>query len=134
MMQTIFFSLCLMIVCSGCAVTMSGPVAPVSSSVLAVEHLKKGMGTSEVAMLMDRPVTVGFEVDPATGASKPIEARSLFSTEILTLGGKSYQIDRYIVRMDNGVAVTNAEALYPVVFEKGLLVAHGHDGLEQLKK
>jgi hypothetical protein len=124
-----------MMACSGCASITSGPFAPQAGTTAVPRELqlKIGMSQAEVSAIMDRVVTVGYELDPATGASKPVEARSLFSTEFLTQGNKSYQIDKYIVLDDNGIAVTVEDLLFPVVFERGLLVAKGRVGLEQLK-
>jgi hypothetical protein len=125
----------LMMVCSGCAIITSGPSSPKAGATAVPRELqlKIGMSQAEVSAIMDRTVTVGYEVDPATGAAKPIEARSLFSTEFLTLGNKTYQIDKYIIRDDNGIAVTVEDLLFPVVFEHGLLVAKGRVGLEALQ-
>jgi hypothetical protein len=134
MKETIIF-LGLVVVCSGCSIVTSGPLAPKASTAALPRELqlKIGMSQVEVAAIMDRTVIVGYEVDLATGVSKPIQAPSLLSTEILTKGNKTYQVDKYITRDDNGIAVTVEDLLYPVVFEHGLLVAKGREGLEQLQ-
>ena len=126
-MRTILSVFFLMFVCSGCVTLSSGPSLPPEL------QLQVGMSQAEVSAIMLKPVTVGYEVDPVSGVSRPIEASSLFSTEFLTLGNKTYQVDSYIVRNDNGIAVTVEDLLFPVVFERGLLVAKGLDGLEQVK-
>lgn len=134
-MKAVWMLGCLLIVCSGCAIVTSGPFAPQAGTTAVPRELqlKLGMSAAEVSAIMDRTVTVGYEIDPATGASKPIESRSLFSTEFLTQGAKTYQVDKYIIRDENGIAMTAEDLLYPVVFEHGLLVAKGQAELEQLK-
>jgi hypothetical protein len=134
-MRAVGMLCCLLIVCSGCAIVTSGPSAPQAGTTAVPRELqlKIGMSEAEVSAVMDRAVTVGYEIDPATGASKPIESRSLFSTEFLTQGNKTYQVDKYIIRDENGIAMTAEDRLYPVVFERGLLVAKGQAGLESLK-
>ena len=134
-MKAVIIFCCLMMLCSGCAIVNSGPFFPQAGATAVPRELqlKIGMSQAEVSAIMDRAVTVGYEVDPATGASKPIEARSLFSTEFLTQGNKTYQVDKYIIRNDNGIAVTVEDLLFPVVFERGLLVAKGREGLEALQ-
>jgi hypothetical protein len=134
-MRAILLVFFLMLACSGCATLDAGPftLKTGESSLPPELRLKVGMTQAEVFAIMSKTVTVGYEVDPLSGVSKPIEANSLFSTEILTLGNKTYQVDKYIIRNDNGIAVTVEDLLFPVVFERGLVVAKGRDGLEQLK-
>jgi hypothetical protein len=127
-MRTILSVFFLMFACSGCVTLSAGPSLPPEL------QLKVGMGQAEVHAIMDRSVIVGYEVDPVSSASKPVETGSLFSTEMLTLGNKTYQVDKYIIRSDNGIAVTVEDLLFPVAFERGLMVAKGRDGLEQLKQ
>ena len=135
-MKTVCVLCGLVMLFSGCAIITSGPSSPQTGATALPRELqlKVGMSQAEVAAIMDRSVTVGFEVDPATGASKPIQARSLYSSEFLALGNKTYQVDKYIIRDNNGIAVTTEDLLFPVVFERGLLVAKGRAGLEQLKQ
>jgi hypothetical protein len=121
---------------SGCSIVTSGPFAPRSETAKLPRELqlKIGMSQAEVSAIMDQPVIVGYQIDPVTGVSKPVEASSLFSSEFLTKGNKTYQVDKYITRDDDGIAVTVEDLLYPVAFERGLLVAKGREGLEALKK
>lgn len=133
-MRPIVLVLVLLAACSGCVTVTSGP-PPVKAGALAVPpeiELKPGMTVAEVFAIMDRAVTVGYDVDVKTGVARPIEARSLFSTEILTAGNRTCQVDKYIVRTDSGIAVTAEDLLFPVVFERGLLIAKGREGLEAL--
>jgi hypothetical protein len=124
----------LVMVCSGCSIVTSGPLAPKAGATALPRELqlKIGMSKAEVSAIMDRTVIVGYEIDPVTGKSKPVEAPSLFSTEFIAQGKKTYQVDKYITRDDNGIAVTVEDLLYPVVFDHDLLVAKGREGLEQL--
>jgi hypothetical protein len=135
MMRAFLLAFSVLLMCSGCAILTDGPFASkTTETALPPElRLKVGMTRAEVSAIMDRPVVVGYEIDPASGKASPVEAKSLFSTELMTVGGKEYQVDKYIIRSDNGIAVTAEDLLFPVVFERGLLVAKGHDGLEQLK-
>ena len=113
---------------TGCAsLPETGSVPPLAGKVTL------GMTRPEVVAIMDTMVTVGFEIDPLTGADKPVEAKNLYSTEILSLAASVYQVDRYIVRSVNGLASIAEADLFPVVYRNNILVAKGQDGVKALK-
>lgn len=117
----------------GCTLTVKAP--PVAAPAIpAQERISLGMTRDAVTAVMSRPVTVGFEIDPATGTSHPIEVGSLFSSEILSLGAETYLVDYYIVDAEKAqVQIADAD-LFPVVFRNDLLVAKGQDGLKAIKE
>ena len=115
----------------GCAL-VSTSMVPVAVPQRPVDRLTLGMTRVEVAAIMDARVIVSYEIDPVNGASKPVEARNLYSSEIVDINGVSCQIDRYIIHPPVAARVADAE-LYPVVYKNGLLIAKGMSGLSELK-
>ena len=92
-----------------------------------------GMTHAEVVALLDGKVTVGYEVDPATGAVRSIEASRLYSSEVLSAGAQSYQVDQYIAH-DAAEGAVNVEAdLFPLAYKDGILVAKGSFAVDALK-
>jgi hypothetical protein len=129
------FLIVLCVLCSGCAVISSAPsIFNPGKTANPEQMVQKGMSRQQVSSIMDKVVTVGFDIDPTTGISRPIETKSLFSSEIMMIKGQSCQVDRYIIRSNNGLAVTSEDALFPVVYEKGVVIAKGWGEFELLKK
>ncbi len=115
----------------GCAV-VSTSIVPTAMPWRPADRLTLGMTRAQVLALMDAKVVVGYEIDPVTGVSKPVEAQALYSSERVDIGGLVYQVDRYIVHPPAAERVAESE-LFPVVYKDGLLVAKGYDGLMGLK-
>ncbi|MFH0753121.1 MAG: hypothetical protein V2A70_00980, partial [Candidatus Omnitrophota bacterium] len=119
--------LCLMLIgASGCTV-VSTSIVPVVLPQNPVDRLTPGMTRAEVMAIMDARVVVGYEIDPFTGISKPVESKNLYSSEMMEAGGFSYQVDRYIIRPSAAERVSEA-GLFPVVYRNGFLVAKGYEG------
>jgi hypothetical protein len=94
------------------------------------------MTRAKVAGLMARQVKVGVEIDPVSGEVRPIEIKSLYSTEMLQLGKEVYLVDRYMdgeIQPDKVRGNIADDLLMPMVFYNDLLVAKGREGLEALK-
>ncbi|GEM_PF-4227081 len=117
--------------CAGCAGLPNSILPPTVT--LPSDRLTPGITRAAVVAIMDAPVTVGYEIDPFSGVSRPIKVQSLYSSELITLQGGVYQVDRYIVRAPAAGATVAEENLYPVVYKDGLLAAKGRDGLAGLK-
>ena len=116
----------------GCATVPNSAVPPPAPASLA-DQVTPGMTFASVAAIMDGKVVVGYELDPATGASRAIVSQRLYSSEILSVNGRNYKVDRYILRAPvTGAGVSDAE-LFPVIYKDGLVVAKGRDGLGQIR-
>ncbi|MBF0330384.1 MAG: hypothetical protein HQL17_00475 [Candidatus Omnitrophica bacterium] len=116
---------------SGCSM-VSTSIAPAVVAARPVDRLTLGMTRSEALAIMDAKVVVGYDVDQVSGVSKPIETKSLYSSEMTDINGVAYQVDRYIVRPPASMRMAESE-LYPVVYKDGFLAAKGYDGLAGLK-
>lgn len=83
--------------------------------------------------MMTRTVIIGYEIDPGTGEPKPLEAGSLYSTEVLTAGNETYMVDAYITgNFQAGRPVTDA-VLTPMIFRNDILCGKGRDALAAIK-
>jgi hypothetical protein len=80
---------------------------------------------------MEGTVVAGFEIDSATGQQKPIRIRRLYSTEVVTVGGTDYVVDRFLLKPPG--KDTDKE-LYPVVFKDNILVDKGPAALTLIEK
>ncbi len=131
-MKKHFWLVLVVIGCCGCG-TIANSVVPAPGPVPLQEQVTLGMTHAAVALVMDGKVVVGYEIDPATGASKAIMSQRLFSSEMLDVKGQAYRVDRYILRgAATGEGITESE-LFPVVYKEGLVVAKGRDGLERVR-
>ncbi len=131
-MKRYFYLAALALGCCGC-VTIPNSVVPHPAPVPLSDQVTPGMTFASVAAVMNGKVVVGYELDPATGASRPILSQRLYSSELLSVNGKKYKVDRYIIRAAaTGVAVSEAE-LFPVVYQDGLVVAKGPEGLARIR-
>lgn len=117
---------------AGC-VTVPNSVMPTNTEVRPSDRVTLGMTRAMVSSIMDARVVVGYEIDPATGVSRPIEAQNLYSSEILKINGTTYQVDRYIVHPPLAGAQMSEAELFPVIYKYGLVVATGREGLEAVK-
>ncbi len=132
----LFYGILLVLFLSGCAtVGVKESAAPIEA-VKALDPFVKvvvGMTHAEVTELLNGKVTVGYEVDPATGAVHSIEASRLYASEVLSVGAQTYQVDRYIAH-DTSEGVANVEAdLFPLAYKDGILIAKGLLALEALR-
>jgi tetrahydromethanopterin S-methyltransferase subunit B len=122
---------------SGCvSVSTLPPAVPVQVKPAQADPFKGivlGMGHATVAGLLDGEVTVGFEVDPQTGAFRPIREKTLVSSEVLEIRGQVYQIDMYLPRMSSEQLLDPSQAAaksYPLIFRDGVLVGKGDADLQ----
>jgi hypothetical protein len=132
----LFYGVLLMLLVSGCTtVGTQGNVGQTEAAVAADPFVKVvvGMTHKEVTDLLDGKVTVGYEVDPATGAVRSIEAGRLYASEILNIAGQSYQVDRYIAHDTRDGAINVEADLFPLAYKDGILVAKGVLAVEALK-
>jgi hypothetical protein len=129
-MKRILFILALVLTGAGCVTVPNSIVS--STTARPSDRLTLGMTRAAVASIMDTRVVVGYEIDPDTGASKSVEAKNLYSSEIITVQEVSYQVDRYIVRPAMASARVKETELFPVVYKAGLVVAIGREGLVSL--
>lgn len=127
-MQKFLMLMLLVFVGAGCA-TLSVPVAMTPVIALPQEQLTPGMTRAEAVAVMAAQVVVGYEADPASGVFKPIKAQNLYSAELVTVKGTTYQVDRYIVREPAPGTPVALDILFPVVYKDGILTAKGRDGL-----
>lgn len=131
-MKKIFFILVMGLMGAGC-VTVPNSVVPPTNAARPADRVTPGLTRAAVASIMDTRVVVGYEIDPDTGLSKPVEARNLYSSEIIKVREAAYQVDRYIVRPAMASARIAETELFPVVYKDGLVVAVGREGLAALK-
>ncbi len=119
---------------SGCASVDLPQVSVIAAPSRTISVLPSlGLTRQEVSALMTRPVTVGYQVDPSTGLSKPIAANSLYATEIVTSGGETYIVDQYITGDAGAVRGSLEERLVPMIFRNGLLVGNSRAALDALR-
>jgi hypothetical protein len=130
-MKRIFPVLVLVIMAAGC-VTVPNSIVPATTVTKPSDRITLGMTRAVVASIMDARVVVGYEVDPNTGLSKPVEVKNLYSSEAMKIDGISYEVDRYIVRPPLAGARIGEAELFPVVYKYGLVAAVGHDALAAL--
>ena len=116
---------------AGCVTVPNSVVAP-NAGARPSDRVTPGMTRAAVAAIMDGRVVVGYEIDPDTGLSRPVEAKNLYSSEIVKIGDKAYQVDRYIIRPAMASARIAETELFPVVYKDGLVVAAGRQGLAAL--
>ena len=112
--------------------TVPNSVVTPAASVRPSDRVTLGMTHAVVSSIMDARVVVGYEVDNATGAEKPVEAQNLYSSEIVKINEISYQVDRYIIRPPQAGSHVGEAELFPVVYKYGLVVATGRNGLAAL--
>lgn len=122
----------LLVGCCGCG-TIANSVVPAAGPVPLQEQVTLGMTYPNVALVMNGSVVVGYEIDPATGASKPITVQRLYSSEMLNIKDQAYKVDLYILRSPVTGAGVNEGELFPVVYKDGLVVAKGRDGLARIR-
>ncbi len=122
--------LLLVISLSGCSLPLRSDIVNMAPKPL-VPTL--GMTRAEVSALMSHPVTVGYEVDPATGALKPIEAKSLYSSEMLTVAHQDYLVDSYITGVQRAGKPIGEDVLTPMIFKDNILCGQGREALTTLK-
>ena len=97
-----------------------------------------GMTRDNVCALMNRNVLTGYEIDPATGEARPIEMKSLYSTEIMASGAESYLVDFFITGIvktedaPGGGRMMSAGSLTPMIFKDNILVGMGNDAFAAL--
>ncbi len=127
-MRKFLMLMLLVFVGAGCA-TLSVPVAMTPVIALPQEQLTPGMTRAEAVAVMAAQVVVGYEADPASGVFKPVKAQNLYSAELITVKGTTYQVDRYIVREPAPGTPVDLDILFPVVYKDGILTAKGRDGL-----
>lgn len=122
---------------SGCALTMKDiPVigAPAPRETGPGADVSLGMTRAQVTGVMNKLVTVGFEVDPAAGVTKAIQINSLYSSEVLTVDTQLYQVDYYIVDTHKAqMRIADAD-LFPVAFRNDILTAKGQPDVAALKE
>ncbi len=129
-MRYIFLVL-FMIVLGGCSsLPLNSSLLPVASQAM---EPTLGMTRPQVAALMTRTVTVGYEIDPVTGEAKPLEAKSLYSTEVVPVGNETYLVDSYIIGVPLPGHPVTASGLMPMIFKDDLLCGKGRDALAALK-
>ncbi len=132
----LFYGVLLVLLVSGCAtVGIKESVAPIEAVKAPGPFVKVvvGMTHAEVVELLNGKVTVGYEVDPATGAVHSIEASRLYASEVLSVGSQSYRVDQYIAH-DTSEGAANVEAdLFPLAYKDGILIAKGLLAVEALK-
>jgi hypothetical protein len=132
-MKNLLLVMLLVIMASGCA-TVPNSVAPAMPAIQPSERVSLGMTRPMVCTIMDGRVAVRYQIDAATGVSKPVEAQNLYSSEIVRISGTAYQVDRYLLRSPfQPVHITEVE-LFPVVYKNGLVVARGYDALKALER
>ncbi|MBF0388405.1 MAG: hypothetical protein HQL20_11265 [Candidatus Omnitrophica bacterium] len=120
----------LLLAVNGCALLPNTSLVPV---VQAAPEPTLGMTRAQVTAIMSRTVTIGYEVDPVSGAVKPLEINSLYSTEMLTVGNDFYLVDSFITGPAKaGIPVTEAE-LTPMIFKNDLLCGKGRSALAAIK-
>ena len=127
-MKKISLILVLVLMGAGCE-TVPTSIVPSNASMRPSDRVSLGMTRAVVTSIMDGRVVVGYEIDPDTGLSKSVEAKNLFSSEIIKVKDVSYQVDRYIVRPAVASARIAETELFPVVYKDGLVVATGRAGL-----
>jgi len=118
---------------SGCSTMDLPKVSGFASPARPAALPSLGLTRKEVSALMTRPVTVGYQIDPSTGLSKPITANSLYGTEILIIGGETYIVDQYITGDAGAVRGSLEDRLVPMVFKNDLLVGNSQAALDGLK-
>ena len=124
-------------VMNGCALTMKDvPLigASPSQETGPGSGISLGMTREQVTAVMNKLVTVGFEVDSSAGVTKAIQINSLYSSEMLTLSGLPYQVDYYIVDTEKAQTKVADADLFPVVFQNNILAAKGQAELAALKE
>ncbi|MBF0122562.1 MAG: hypothetical protein HQL21_04015 [Candidatus Omnitrophica bacterium] len=138
MKKNIFiFVLFSMMALSGCALTMKDvPLLGASATQEAGpgSGISLGMTREQVTAVMNKLVTVGFEIDSSSGVTKAIQINSLYSAEVLTLGPQAYQVDYYIVDTQKAQTRIADADLFPVVFQNNILAAKGQAELTALKE
>ena len=131
-MKRYFFLSGLVFACCGCATVPNSVVPPPAPASLA-DQVTPGMTFTSVAAVMEGKVVVGYELDPATGVAKPTMSQRLYSSEMLSVNGQTYKVDRYIIRTPVTGAGVNEGELFPVIYKDGLVVAKGRDGLTRIR-
>ncbi len=124
------FLLLFVAVFSGCSLPLGSSLLPAASK---DQRPTLGMTRPQVSALMMHPVIVGFEIDPVTGEPKPLETKSLYSTEVMTVGNGTYLVDSYIIGVLKPGQPVTATGLMPMIFSNDLLVGQGRDALTALK-
>ena len=130
-MKKILFILVLVMMAAGCETVPTSIVLP-NAAARPADRITLGMTRAAVVAIMDGRVVVGYEIDPDTGMSRSVEARNLYSSEIVKVKDVPYQVDRYIVRPAMKSARIAETELFPIVYKAGLVVAVGRDGLASL--
>ena len=132
----IFFLIFLMAAFSGCTLTMKDVplIAPPVQETGPGAGISLGMMREQVTAAMGKLVTVGFEADPSTGATKAIQINSLYSSEVLTLGEQVFQVDYYIVDTQKAQTKIADADLFPVIFKDNILAGKGQADLAALKE
>ncbi|MEI6438538.1 MAG: hypothetical protein WCO69_07310 [Candidatus Omnitrophota bacterium] len=118
----------LMISVSGCS-SLNTSLIPAP----AAQGPTLGMTRAQVAALMTKMVVVGYEIDPSSGAAKPLEVKSFYSTEMLPSGNENYLVDSYITGVLPAGQRVKESGLTPMIFKNDILCGTGHESLAALK-
>ena len=117
-------------------VLLSGCGLPLRSDIVINPPAKLeptvGMTRVEVQALMNRRVTIGYEVDPVSGASKPVEVQNLYSSEKILVSGQEYWVDSYITGVPTSGGPVSRDMLTPMIFKDNTLAGKGREALVAL--
>ena len=114
---------------SGCGLPLRSGILPAATAF----EPTPGMRRSAVSALMADTVVVGYEVDPVTGGSRPVEAKSLYSSEIFFVDGQEYLVDSYITGVARSGQPVSESILTPMIFRNDVLIGKGRDALAAVK-
>jgi hypothetical protein len=132
-MKRISALIVLLVVCAGCA-AVPNSVMRVDPRLEPAERITLGMTRAVVAGIMKARLVTGYEIDPVTGAGKPLEVQSLYSSELVDINGVVHQVDRYLTDSPKDPSRIASADLFDVVYRNGLVVAKGRDAAHTLRQ
>ena len=93
---------------------------------LSLRLIHEGMTKKEVQAALGTEIVVGYELaEPETGQYRPITLQNPYRAESLQKGTQRFDIDYYIVGINQADDQVTDDELVPLVFQKEKLVGMG---------
>ncbi|MCK5214024.1 MAG: hypothetical protein KAR05_01565 [Candidatus Omnitrophica bacterium] len=120
---------------TGCMSLLEDPTPEVESAAnipvmkrrfVSLRQVRNGMTKSEVASVVGYKVVVGYElIDLNKEQYKPVTLENPYRSEVMQKNGKRYDIDYYLVGIQEPDDKVSDDELVPLVFQKDKLIGQG---------
>jgi len=127
------FFVCLIL--AGCMSLLEDPTPEVESTAnipimkrrfVSLWQVHNGMTKSEVTSVVGDRVVVGYElIDPNKEQYKPVTLENPYRSEVMQKSGRRYDIDYYLVGIQDADGKVSDDELVPLVFQKDKLIGQG---------